>query len=84
MNETITRAAGSGHGQEWSVQGIEAQITALGREPWQRTTLYAAAPEERRLAGWEPVALAEPINTPARKYERSDGEKTLVKNQVKQ
>lgn len=82
MNETITRAAGSGHGQEWSVQGIESQITALGREPWQRTTLYAAAPEERKKAAWQPTALAEPINTPARKYERKGGEKNLVKNQV--
>jgi FO synthase len=82
MNETITRAAGSGHGQEWSVEGIEAQITALGREPWQRTTLYGAVPAERKQKAWQPVALAEPVNTPARKYERDPGAKILVKNQI--
>jgi FO synthase len=82
MNETITRAAGSEHGQEWSVQGIVAQIEELGREPWQRTTLYQPAPEERKQAAWQPAALVAAINTPARKYEREAGARSLVKNQL--
>ena len=48
MNESITRAAGADHGQEWPVAGIEEALTELGREPWMRTTRYEPAPDERR------------------------------------
>ncbi len=82
MNETITRAAGAVHGQEWSPQELESQIRALGREPWQRNTLYEGVSEERRLAGRRAGVLSEPINTPARKYERDGSERKLVKNQI--
>ncbi|MFI5023642.1 MAG: 5-amino-6-(D-ribitylamino)uracil--L-tyrosine 4-hydroxyphenyl transferase CofH [Alphaproteobacteria bacterium] len=70
MNETITRAAGAVHGQEMSPAALEAMIGAAGREPVQRTTLYAAAPAERRRASFAAEPLAEVINTPARRYER--------------
>lgn len=50
MDERISRAAGGTHGQEMSPARIERAIRALGRTPWQRTTLYAAAPAERREA----------------------------------
>jgi len=70
MNETITRAAGASHGQEWSPEDIEAQILALGREPRQRTTTYGPVSEERRRAGRGAPPLSAPVNTPARKYER--------------
>ena len=70
MNETITRAAGAVHGQEMSPAALEAMIGAAGREPVQRTTLYAAAPAERRRASFAAAPLAEVINTPARRYER--------------
>ena len=43
MNESITRAAGSGHGQEWAPAHMEAQIRAAGVGPRMRTTLYADA-----------------------------------------
>ena len=81
MNETITRAAGASHGQEWSPQGIEDQIRALGREPWQRTTLYQRAPAERWQTAREAPDLSEPVNTPARKYDR-EGPVELLRNEV--
>ncbi|HMD64982.1 MAG TPA: 5-amino-6-(D-ribitylamino)uracil--L-tyrosine 4-hydroxyphenyl transferase CofH [Stellaceae bacterium] len=70
MNESITRAAGAVHGQEMPPESMEALIRALGREPRQRTTLYADAPADRKTASFGVAALTEPINTPARRYER--------------
>ena len=48
MNESISRAAGTEHGQELGPQAMEALIRALGRVPQQRTTLYAPVTAERR------------------------------------
>ncbi len=48
MDESISRAAGAGHGQEMTPQRMEAIIRVAGRTPRQRNTLYADAPEERR------------------------------------
>lgn len=47
MNETISRAAGASHGQEMKPTLLEEFATDLGREVWQRTTLYAPAPMQR-------------------------------------
>jgi len=62
MNESITRAAGAEHGEEWSPAEIETTIRGLGREPRMRSTLYADAPAERRdraqlAAGLVPIHL---------------------------
>jgi FO synthase len=70
MNESITRAAGAVHGQEMPPESMEALIRSLGREPRQRTTLYANASTERKAASFRAVPLTEPVNTPARRYER--------------
>ena len=70
MNESITRAAGAVHGQEMPPESMEALIRSLGREPRQRTTLYGDAPAARKAASFGAATLAEPINTPARRYER--------------
>ncbi len=48
MNESITRAAGAAHGQEWSPSQIEQTLAAMGRTARMRTTLYQDAPNERR------------------------------------
>jgi FO synthase len=80
MNETITRAAGSGHGQEWAAEDMEAQLRELERVPWQRNTLYQPVEGERRQAAFNPAPLAAPVNTPARKYERSG--RALVRNEI--
>jgi FO synthase len=70
MNESITRAAGAVHGQEMPPESMEAVIRSLGREPRQRTTLYADAPAARKAASYGAAPLEEPVNTPARRYER--------------
>jgi FO synthase len=70
MNESITRAAGAVHGQEMPPESMEALIWSLGRVPRQRTTLYGDASAERRAASFGASPLLEPINTPARRYER--------------
>ncbi len=72
MNESITRAAGAVHGQEMPPESMEELIRSLGREPRQRTTLYANAPAERKAAAFGAAPLLEPINTPARRYERHE------------
>ncbi|MGI9111597.1 MAG: 5-amino-6-(D-ribitylamino)uracil--L-tyrosine 4-hydroxyphenyl transferase CofH [Gaiellaceae bacterium] len=62
MNESISRSAGSAHGQEMSPEEIEALIRASDRIPRQRTTLYEDAPAERRAASFGAPPLAEPLN----------------------
>jgi FO synthase len=71
MNESITRAAGAGHGQEWAPEFMEQQIRSLGREPRMRNTLYAdvSADSRERAFGAAPLALVE--NTRAAKLQRS-------------
>jgi FO synthase len=69
MNETITRAAGGSHGQEMSPERMEALIRDLGREPWQRTTLYTSAPESRVRASFGAPPLTEIHNRRARRFE---------------
>jgi FO synthase len=71
MNESITRAAGAVHGQEMPPEAMEELIRGLGRTARQRTTLYADAPAERRTTSFAAAPLADPINTPARRYERA-------------
>ena len=45
MNESISRAAGASHGQEFTVADMRDLITAAGRVPQQRTTRYEAITE---------------------------------------
>ncbi len=70
MNESISRAAGTRHGQETSPRRMAAMIEAAGRRPRQRTTTYADASPERIAAGLAAGELSDIVNTPARKYER--------------
>lgn len=44
MNESISRAAGTEHGQELPPDAMEALIRSAGRQPGQRTTLYREPP----------------------------------------
>ena len=71
MNESITRAAGASYGQEWPPQQIEMAITALGRIPRMRTTVYGDAPVQRRELAHNASGLLEIENTPASKLQRS-------------
>jgi FO synthase len=67
MNESISRAAGTEHGQEYPPEAMERLIRSLGRTPDQRTTLYGAVPAERRAASLNAPALAPVVLTPPRK-----------------
>jgi FO synthase len=66
MNESISRAAGSEHGQEMTPEEMESLIRANGRRPRQRTTLYGDAPAERRAASFGAPPCIDPINPPVR------------------
>jgi FO synthase len=67
MNESISRAAGTEHGQEFPPEAMEELIRSLGRMPEQRTTLYGPVPTERRAASLNAAALAPIVLTPSRK-----------------
>jgi FO synthase len=66
MNESISRAAGSEHGQEMTPEELEALISANGRTPRQRTTLYGDADPERRAASFGAPPCIEPVNPPVK------------------
>jgi FO synthase len=62
MNESISRAAGAEHGQEFPPETMEEAIRALGRTPRQRTTLYGTPDWERTRASFDAPPLSEPVN----------------------
>ena len=67
MNESISRAAGTEHGQEFPPFAMEELIRSLGRSPEQRTTLYDPVSTERRSSSFNAAALAPVVLTPPRK-----------------
>jgi FO synthase len=66
MNESISRSAGSEHGQEMTPEQLESLIRANGRRPRQRTTLYEDADPGRRAASFGAPPCIEPINPPVK------------------
>jgi FO synthase len=64
MNESISRAAGTQHGQEFAPERMEAVIRTAGRRPEQRTTLYRQVSPERRAASFGAAALSDLVMTP--------------------
>ena len=82
MNESITRAAGTVHGQETSPQRMIEIIESTGRAARQRTTTYEDAPAELLAKGLAAGELQEIVNTPARKYERKRSKDELVRNAI--
>ncbi|MCL4103988.1 UNVERIFIED_CONTAM: hypothetical protein GTU68_034850 [Idotea baltica] len=70
MNESITRAAGTVHGEEWSPQLMEAQIRAAQRLPRMRDTLYRDVSAERYTASFDADKLSEVVNQKAGKLQR--------------
>jgi FO synthase len=73
MNESISRAAGTCHGQEMPPQRMDALIAACGREPRQRTTLYLTPPPEQRERSYAANALEPIVQSPAGKRARIGG-----------
>ena len=66
MNESISRAAGAAHGQEWGPETMERVIREAGRQPIRRDTLYRLVPQERIAAGMTAAALTPAIQTAPR------------------
>jgi len=71
MNESITRAAGSEHGQELAPAAMEELIRSCGRVPKQRSTAYGEVPAERIKRSFDAPELTPPINLVASDYERA-------------
>jgi FO synthase len=71
MDESISRAAGGEMGQELPPDQMEEIISAIGRIPLQRTTLYKPVPEERRHASFKAPELQPIVLTPSKRYARA-------------
>jgi len=61
MNESISRAAGTEHGQEMPPAAMEALIRSAGRHPAQRGTLYGPADPGQAARSYHAAELA-PMN----------------------
>jgi FO synthase len=70
MNESISRAAGTGHGQEMAPQRMDELIASCGRIAQQRTTLYGAAPQAQTERSYAAPALTAMVLPPAGKRAR--------------
>jgi len=64
MNESISRAAGTQHGQECGPARLDALIARTGRRAEQRTTLYGVAPEAQRARSYDAAPLGPIVLTP--------------------
>ncbi|MGP9812730.1 5-amino-6-(D-ribitylamino)uracil--L-tyrosine 4-hydroxyphenyl transferase CofH [Rhodopseudomonas sp. NSM] len=64
MNESISRAAGTQHGQELAPAAMEALIARTGRIAEQRSTLYRSVSDERRDASFAAPELQDLVMTP--------------------
>ena len=80
MNESISRAAGTQHGQETNPRQMANLVRRLNRDPQQRSTAYGKVSDERIKAGQAQGELLEIINTPAEKYERKTPTSQLIRN----
>jgi FO synthase len=72
MNESISRAAGTEHGQEFPPASMEELILSIGRVPAQRDTLYRAVPGERRATSFSAAPLVPVVQTPPRRLAAAD------------
>jgi FO synthase len=68
MNESISRAAGASHGQEMPPDAMNDLITAIGRRPMQRDTLYGPADSNRTTASLCARPLRAVYNRSAREF----------------
>lgn len=81
MNESISRAAGTAHGQELHPKEMEDLIASLGRIPVQRTTLYGSVSSTIHEKGLTASPLRTIENsTPQRKSQTQVPE--LVRNEL--
>jgi FO synthase len=78
MNESITRAAGAAHGQEWSADTLRQVIIRAGRTPKIRNTLYGEVKANRVAAASKASDLKDLENTAAKKLQRSKKLENIV------
>ncbi|MEE2965133.1 MAG: 5-amino-6-(D-ribitylamino)uracil--L-tyrosine 4-hydroxyphenyl transferase CofH [Acidobacteriota bacterium] len=78
MNESITRAAGAGFGEELSPTQMEALISGAGRTPKQRSTSYGEPPAQQVARSFHAADLCPVVQTPAPGWARS-GPPTLIR-----
>jgi len=71
MNESISRAAGADHGQEFSPEKMDALIASIGRERRHRNTIYGDANPEQMQKAYAAKALEPIINRPARALKKA-------------
>jgi FO synthase len=67
MNESISRAAGTEHGQEFPPEAMERLILSIGRQPMQRSTTYGPVAREREQASRCAAPLLPMMQTAPRK-----------------
>ncbi len=79
MNESITRAAGAGFGQELSPESMEALIAGAGRIPRQRSTPYGEPPDGQVERSFGAADLRPVVQTPAPGWARSGAAESLVR-----
>ena len=70
MNESISRAAGTEHGQEFAPERMEALIGRIGRVAQQRTTDYRGVGNERQAASYNAPELSPMVLAKAGKRAR--------------
>ena len=79
MNESITRAAGAGFGQELTPEEMEAVIAGAGRTPKQRSTTYGEPPAGQVARSFRAADLRPVVQTPSPAWARSGAREALVR-----
>ena len=79
MNESITRAAGAGFGQELSPERMEALICGAGRRPRQRSTAYGEPAAAQVARSFHAADLRPVVQTPSPAWARERERPTLVR-----
>ena len=79
MNESITRAAGAGFGQELPPERMEAIIAGAGRTPRQRSTTYGEPPAGQAARSFHAADLQAVVQTPSPGWARDGSRPALVR-----
>ena len=72
MNESISRAAGTQHGQEFPPEAMESLIHGIGRAAVQRSTDYGGVSNERKAMSYNAPELAPVVQTPPRRMRAAE------------
>jgi len=80
MNESISRAAGTQHGQELPPAAMDALIASINRVPQQRTTLYGTPSADQRRASYRRRPACAVVQTPLRRAGRDAARASWVKS----